>query len=113
MSNLNTQYEADFGMGKKSPLVYIIGFILCIILTIVPFAIVHRAMGSPGMQYIIILSCALLQFLVQVICFLRLNASTTQSKVNLFSFVFTMIVLLTIVGGSLWIMYNLNYNMMH
>ena len=38
---------------------------------------------------------------------------TEQGKLNVMSFMFTIVVLAVIIGGSLWIMFHLNYNMMH
>ena len=65
------------------------------------------------MTFLIILGIAVAQVIVQVICFLRLNAQTEQGKMNLMSFIFTIIILGVVVLGSLWIMVNLGYNMMH
>lgn len=112
MSQIKT-HGPDFGLGKKTKLVYITGFILCVILTVIPFGLVMDKSVVASQKYTAIFICALLQFLVQVVCFLRVNARTLQAKVNLFSFIFSIFVLVIIVGGSLWIMWNLNYNMMH
>ena len=118
MSDVNTQshhhdVEPDYGTGKKTFKVYVTGVLLCVILTLIPFGVVmHGDMGR-GFMFTVLFACAIIQFLVQVICFLRLNAATEQSKANLMSFIFTVVILAVIVGGSLWIMYHLNYNMMH
>ena len=61
----------------------------------------------------VILSSALIQFLVQVICFLRLTTASEQGKTNIMTFLFTVVILISIIVGSLWIMWNLNYYMMH
>ena len=118
MSELNVtsrhhESEPDYGTGKKSFKVYMTGIVLCVILTLIPFAVVMHGALARGVMFAILFACAIAQFLVQVICFLRLNASTEQSKANLMSFIFTIVILAVIVGGSLWIMYHLNYNMMH
>lgn len=105
--------EPNYGVGDKSLIIYIIGFVLCILLTLIPFATVMYASWSLGIKMGILLVSAIAQFFVQVICFLRLNVQTLQGKMNVMSFIFAIIVLFVVVGGSVWIMWNLNYNMMH
>jgi cytochrome o ubiquinol oxidase operon protein cyoD len=62
--------------------------------------------------FTVVYTAAIIQFFVQVICFLRLNTQTPQARTNVMSIVFTIVILITIVIGSLWIMGNLNINMM-
>ena len=105
--------HSDIGMQPKTFPTYMAGTLICIILTLIPFAAVHyRWMSKPATLWLIYLF-AIAQFFVQVICFLRLSMKTEQGRTNIYAFVFTGIVLAAIVGGSLWIMYHLNYNMMH
>lgn len=106
------QHEPDYGTGKKSLSVYLTGVILCVILTLVAFMAVMRPDLPDGPTFVIIFSAAILQLFVQVFCFLRLNGKTEQGRVNLISFMFSILILLVVIIGSLWIMYNLNYNMM-
>lgn len=105
--------EVDFGTGEKKLGIYIIGFIICSILTLLAFWAVGEATFNKAQTFAIIYGSALVQFLVQVICFLRLNIATGPGKTNVMTFIFTLVILVTIVIGSLWIMWNLNYNMMH
>ncbi len=105
--------EPDFGAGKKTFNTYILGVVLCVILTLIPFAVVMKGSLSHAMTYAVLITSAVAQFLVQVVCFLRLNLITTQSRINIMSFIFAIVVLIVIIGGSVWIMWNLNYNMMH
>lgn len=104
--------QPDYGTGKKKLGVYIIGVILCSILTLVAFGTVMINVFSKPTEFIIIYSSAVIQFFIQLICFLRLNTETEQSKINVISILFTFVILGSIVAGSLWIMWNLNYNMM-
>lgn len=112
-TNDHSHPAADYGTGKKSLATYTFGVVLCIILTIIPFAVVMANSFSHSVTYTVLAISALAQFLVQVICFLRLNVATPQAKMNVMSFIFAIVVLGTIVGCSLWIMWHLNYNMMH
>ena len=88
---------------------YVIGFLLAIALTIVPFGLVmtHASVGTP----LIIAVFALAQICVHVVYFLHVNRSEEQ-RWNLMALVFTAIVVCIILGGSIWIMHNLYINMM-
>lgn len=103
----------DYGMADKNLGIYIKGIIFCVILTLVPFAAVQYKDYFAGYVFVIIMISAILQFFVQLKCFLRLNYTTEQAKLNVLSFVLSIVLLLILVFGSLWIMWNLNYNMMH
>lgn len=106
--------SSDLGMGKKTLGTYLLGVALCVVLTLIPFMVIfYHHEVSKVFTLFIIFSSAILQFLVQVVCFLRLTFKTEQGGINIYSFVFTIFVLAAIVGGSVWIMINLNYNMMH
>lgn len=107
-------HHPDFGTGEKKLGLYIWGIVICVALTLVAFAAVHKAdYFSKFTVFTIIYTAAVIQFLVQVIFFLRLNVQTTQSKINVMSLLFTAVIMFCIVIGSLWIMYNLDFNMMH
>lgn len=105
--------EPDFGTGKKKLGIYSLGFIICSILTLIAFGAVMADTFSRLFLLLIIFSTAIVQFLVQIICFLRLNVETEQGKINVMAFIFTGVILITILVGSLWIMYNCNYYMSH
>ena len=105
--------EADYGAGQKNLGMYLIGFISCSVLTLVSFWSVMSQRFSKLEVLTLIFSSACIQFLVQVIFFLRLTTQTEQGKVNIMTFLFTGVILTSIILGSLWIMWNLNYYMMH
>ena len=90
---------------------YLIGFVLAVVLTVISFTLVmHHHLSSIDL-YSAIAVLAIVLLVVQSAFFLRLNASTTYDKWNLVAFGFTIFVICLVVAGSLWIMYNLNYNM--
>jgi cytochrome o ubiquinol oxidase subunit IV len=105
--------QPEYGTGKKTLGIYSLGVALCIILTLIPFSVVMYQIGTHDQRVMVLIVSAILQFLVQVVCFLRLNVKTLQGSINVYAFVFSIIVLAVIIGGSLWIMWHLNYNMMH
>ncbi|MCC2666523.1 MAG: cyoD [Gammaproteobacteria bacterium] len=98
--------------GQKTFSAYLIGLILCILLTVAAFGIVEKRLLSEAGLFIALAALAIVQLIVQVVCFLRMNASH-EGQSGLMSFLFTLLVAAILVGGTLWIMYNLNYYMMH
>lgn len=88
---------------------YIIGFILSVITTLIAYFLVVNNMLPQQALIITVLAIAVVQLIVQLIFFLHLGRGNTWKLVT---FIFAIIVVLVVVVGSLWIMYNLDYNMM-
>lgn len=107
------QHEIDYGTGQKKLGIYIIGFIACSILTCIAFYAVMSGQFLKWQTFTIVYAAACIQFVIQLICFLRLNTQTEQAQINVISLVFTAVILTSIIVGSLWIMWNLNFNMIH
>jgi cytochrome o ubiquinol oxidase operon protein cyoD len=97
------------GAAHGSRKSYIVGFLLAIALTLVPFGLVmtHAPVGTP----LLIAVFALAQIMVHIVYFLHVDRSAEQ-RWNLTALLFTAIVVCIILGGSLWIMHNLYVNMM-
>jgi cytochrome o ubiquinol oxidase operon protein cyoD len=90
---------------------YTTGLIFSIILTIIPFWMVMEGISSKSVRMATILVCAVTQIIVHLVYFLHLN-NKSENGWNLIALVFSMIIIMIVVVGSLWIMWNLNYNMM-
>jgi len=89
---------------------YSIGFGMAIIFTLAAFLTVTSGWFSQGAAIAIISLLAVVQLIVQLVFFLHLGRDKVKWKASAF---YTMLlILILIVGGSLWIMYNLDYNMM-
>jgi len=102
----------SYGMGRKTLKSYVIGLFLSLILTLFSFSIVIFH-SLPVISIVILLAIlAILQLITQVVCFLRMN-TRPEGRWNLMPFLFTILIISVLVIGSLWIMYNLNYNMIH
>lgn len=99
------------GAAHGSVKEYVIGFLLSVVLTAVPFAMVMLDGWSNQLTLIVILLCAVAQILVQLIFFLHMNTSSEQLW-NTTSAVFIVIIVAILVLGSLWIMQHLNHNML-
>ncbi|MGE6607345.1 cytochrome o ubiquinol oxidase subunit IV [Halomonas sp. NPDC076908] len=90
---------------------YVTGLVLSLILTIIPFAVVMSGALSVLTTVIVVAVTAVLQILVQLVMFMHMNTKADEGW-NLMSFVFTLTILVLVVGGSLWIMQHLHLNMM-
>lgn len=102
--------KQHYGTRPKTLKSYLIGLLLCVILTLAAFYIAAYRPFSVNYLYIVLTGLALTQFVVQVTCFLRLNTQA-EGRWNLMPLLFSIIVIMILVGGSMWIMYNLNANM--
>jgi cytochrome o ubiquinol oxidase operon protein cyoD len=110
--DVSVAHQPDYGTGQKKLSTYVVGVIACVVLTLIAFWAVLSGVPSRAQAFVIIFTAACIQFIVQLVCFLRLNTQTEQGRINVMSLVFTAVILTCIIIGSLWIMYNLNYNMM-
>ncbi|WNR83410.1 cytochrome o ubiquinol oxidase subunit IV [Escherichia coli] len=99
------------GASHGSVKTYMTGFILSIILTVIPFWMVMTGAASPAVILGTILAMAVVQVLVHLVCFLHMNTKSDAGW-NMTAFVFTVLIIAILVVGSIWIMWNLNYNMM-
>jgi cytochrome o ubiquinol oxidase operon protein cyoD len=90
---------------------YVIGFMLSVVLTAIPFWLVMGKVLSPTLTSIIILALAAAQMVVHVVYFLHLDRKS-QGGWNLLALVFTAIVLFILLSGTIWVMLHMNENMM-
>lgn len=108
----NVATDIEFGSDHGTVKSYIVGFIISLVLTIIPFVIVAKHMLSNDAMFITIGLFALAQLFIQLVFFLHLSFKSS-AKWNLCVFLFTLVVVLILVLGTLWIMFNLDYFMMH
>lgn len=90
---------------------YVIGFLLSVVLTAIPFWMVMTGSFDPQATAITIIAFAVLQILVHTVSFLHLNSSS-EGGWTLMAYIFTAVIVLIVISGSLWIMFHLNANMM-
>ncbi len=120
-SETNAQHQADYdphaahgddehahGSFKS----YMIGFVLSVILTAIPFWLVMSgALGSNQLTGFAIMGFAVVQIVVHMVYFLHMNGKS-EGGWTLLALVFTIILVVIALAGSLWVMYHLNTNMM-
>jgi cytochrome o ubiquinol oxidase operon protein cyoD len=99
------------GMSRGTVTTYLTGFILALILTGIPFGFVMSGAFSTWAMIIAIFGAGVVQIVVHLHYFLHLDTSSA-ARWNVAALVFTIVILTLFVGGSLWIMWTLNYRMM-
>ena len=107
MSHDHNSAGASHGNTKQ----YTIGFILSVILTVIPFGMVMAGGFGRGIVMAVIAITAGAQVLVQLVYFLHMNSSSEQ-RWNVIAFIYTVLCIAVLLVGSVWIMNYLHYNMM-
>jgi cytochrome o ubiquinol oxidase operon protein cyoD len=98
------------GVSKGSFRSYATGFILAIVLTVLAFALVMSGVLSRPAALFGIVGAAVVQILVHLHYFLHLDSSSA-ARWNVLALLFTLLIMILFVGGTIWIMYNLSYRM--
>ena len=99
------------GVSRGSLKSYLTGFVLSLILTAMPFALVMSGAWSSSAALAGIFSAGIVQILVHLYYFLHLDTSSA-ARWNVLAMIFTVLIMVLFVGGTLWIMSSLNYRMM-
>lgn len=98
--------------GHGSRRSYLVGFLLSVVLTAIPFWLVMaRPVESLGVTAALVIAFAVIQIVVHTVSFLHVNTQG-EGGWTLIAYIFTAVILLITIAGSLWIMYHLNTNMM-
>ena len=91
---------------------YVTGFILSVILTAIPFALVMgNVFASPRTTAVVVLAIAAVQIVVHMIYFLHMD-TRSEGGWNMLALIFTVVLVVITLSGSLWVMYHMNTNMM-
>lgn len=90
---------------------YLIGFLLSAILTAIPFWLAMTGVLDGQTTAVLVVLLALVQIGVHTLFFLHVNTKAEGGWV-LLALVFTGILVVIVIAGSLWIMYHLHGNMM-
>ena len=90
---------------------YIVGFLLSVVFTVAPFYLVMTKSLERNQLVVILAVTAVIQLVIQLKFFLHLDFSPSLRD-NMLSFVFTGVILIVIVFGSMWVLHDLDYLMM-
>lgn len=100
------------GHGHASLKGYLTGFVLSVILTAIPFWLVMTgAIENKQAAAIVVMVFAVVQIVVHMVYFLHMNSSS-EGGWSMLAMMFTIILVVIVLTGSLWVMYHLNTNMM-
>lgn len=91
---------------------YMVGFVLSIILTAIPFWLVMAGVITHRPTAVLVLGAfAVAQILVHMVCFLHMNGKV-EGGWTLLSTIFTVVFVAIAIAGTLWVMFHMNENMM-
>ena len=90
---------------------YLIGFALAVVLTAIPFWLVIARPLASQPTALLIMAFAAVQMVVHMIYFLHMNRRA-QGGWSIMALLFTIVLVLIALSGSLWVMYHMNANMM-
>jgi cytochrome o ubiquinol oxidase operon protein cyoD len=91
---------------------YMTGFVLAVILTVIPFWLVMgKVFDKSSTTALVILALAAVQIVVHMIYFLHMNTKV-EGGWSMLALIFTIVLVVITLSGSIWVMYHLNTNMM-
>ena len=91
---------------------YAIGFLLSIILTAIPFWLVMgKVFDKSSTTALVIPGFGAVQIVVHMVYFLHMN-TRSEGGWSMLALLFTLVLVVILLRGSLWVMYHLNHNMM-
>jgi len=102
----------DDGHDHGSLKSYVIGFVLAVILTAIPFWLVMgRVFDKSSTASFVLLGLAAVQIVVHMVYFLHMNTKS-EGGWNMLALIFTAMLVVIMLSGSIWVMYHMNHNMM-
>lgn len=104
-------HAAETQDAHSSRRTYLIGFLLSVVLTALPFWLVMTGTLPTQTTAAIVIASAVAQILVHTVCFLHVNTSS-EGGWTLLAYIFTAVLVLIVIAGSVWIMYHVHANML-
>ena len=91
---------------------YLLGFALSVVLTAGPFWLVmNGVLGDKQVTALVIMLLAAVQIVVHMVYFLHMN-TRSEGGWTMMALIFTIVMVVIAMTGSLWVMHHLNVNMM-
>jgi cytochrome o ubiquinol oxidase operon protein cyoD len=107
-------HEADphGGAAHGSFRGYVIGFLLSVVLTVIPFWLVMAdVFGNNMVTAVFVLELGVVQIFVHMYYFLHMNTKS-EGGWTMMALIFTVVIVLIALIGSMWVMHHLNTHMM-
>jgi cytochrome o ubiquinol oxidase subunit IV len=118
MSDVELHHQADLAPGdeeqvsvKLRVLGYVIGLALAIVLTATSFFVAGTDLVWQPSIPVAIVVLAIAQMGVHLVFFLHITTGPDNTN-NVMALAFGLLIIFLVIGGSLWIMDNLNHNML-
>ena len=108
---MNRTTSDSIGAGTGTLRSYTTGFILSIILTVMAFGLVMNGAAPRRLILFGIFGMGITQIVVHLHYFLHLDTSSS-ARWNVLALLLTVLIMALFIGGTLWIMYHLQYRMM-
>ena len=102
--------EEEFSVGKAL-LGYAVGLVLAVGLTATSFFVAGTDLVWQPSIPVAIIVLAIAQMGVHLVFFLHITTGADNTN-NVLALAFGLLIVILVIGGSLWIMANLNHNMM-
>lgn len=103
--------HSSAGTSHGSSRSYAVGFIVSVILTVIPFALVMYPTLSRNSTAWVVVGLGVVQIFAHLKYFLHLDTAQEQ-RWNLIALIFSAVIILLLVGLSLWIMNSIHHNML-
>ena len=119
MSDVELHHQADLAPGEEEEhtsvrlrvIGYLVGLGLAVLLTATSFFIAGTDMVWQPSIPVAIIVLAIAQMGVHLVFFLHISTGADNTN-NVLALAFGLLIVFLVIGGSLWIMANLNHNMM-
>ena len=91
---------------------YMTGFVLSVILTTIPFWLVMaHVIADSRIAALVVMGIGFLQIVVHMVYFLHMNTKS-EGGWTVLALIFTVVLVVITLSGSIWVMYHMNANMM-
>lgn len=105
-------HHRDGGHAHGTFSTYMLGFVLSVVLTAIPFWLVMSGtLPSKQITALVIMAFAVVQIVVHMIYFLHMSPKS-ENGWSMMALIFTIVMVVIALSGSLWVMNHLNSNMM-
>ena len=112
MSTHAAEHHDDDAPNHGSRKTYLIGFALSVVLTAIPFWLVMAGLiESKQVTAFLVIAFALVQIVVHMVYFLHMDTKS-EGGWTFMALLFTVILIVIALSGSLWVMFHLTTNMM-
>ncbi|MDP4024028.1 cytochrome o ubiquinol oxidase subunit IV [Methylobacterium sp. NEAU 140] len=105
-------HDAHNEGGHGSFKSYMTGFVLSVILTVIPFWLVMgNVLDNSLVTTLVVLALGGVQMVVHVVYFLHMNTKS-EGGWTFMALIFTVTLVVIMLSGTVWVMHHLNKNMM-